>query len=251
MLASRPPPVHAHNLPRQFSARLGYHAGAMTSGPKTSRPKHAEPRPAPRLYLVTPPVADAQAFSTPLAAALAAGDVAAVLLRLAEGDERTLINRAKTLVPVVQEKNAALLIGGHADLVARAGADGAHLVGLAEFTAALAQLKPERIAGVGGLVTRHDAMVAAEAGADYMMFGEPAGGDRPSFQAVEERVAWWAEVFEAPCVAYAGSIEEVTPLVQAGADFIALGDWLWCDPQEIAATVARAAESLRLPESAA
>ena len=80
---------------------------------------------------------------------------------------------------------------------------------------------------------------------------EPAGGDRPSFQAVEERVAWWAEVFEAPCVAYAGSIEEVAPLVQAGADFIALGDWLWRDPQEIAATVARAAESLRLPESAA
>src|ERR1035441_940345 len=74
--------------------------GAMTSGPKTSRsktsrPKQAEARPAPRLYLLTPPVADAVAFSTQLAAALAAGDVAAVLLRLAEADERTQINRAK------------------------------------------------------------------------------------------------------------------------------------------------------------
>ena len=105
--------------------------------------------------------------------------------------------------------------------------------------------------GVGGLVTRHDAMVAAEAGADYLMFGEPAGGERPSFDAIEERVAWWAEVFQAPCVAYAGSLDEVAPLVKAGADFIALGDWLWRDPQEIAATVARAAEHLRVPESAA
>src|SRR5450755_1133116 len=151
MLASRPPPVHAHNLPRQFSARLGYHAGAMTSGPKTSRPKHAEPRPAPRLYLVTPPVADAQAFSTPLAAALAAGDIAAVLLRLSDADERTQINCAKALCPVVQDKGAAALIDGHAGLVARAGADGAHLTGITNFTAALEQLKPERIVGVGGL----------------------------------------------------------------------------------------------------
>ena len=224
----------------------------MISRPQTSRPKQADPRPAPRLYLVTPPVADAQAFSVTLAAALAASDVAAVLLCLAEGDERTQINRAKTLSPAVQDKGAALLLDGHADLVARAGADGAHLTGIAEFTAALELLKPERIVGVGGLTTRHDAMAAAEAGADYVMFGEPgAAGERPSFDAIEERVAWWAEVFEAPCVAYAASDEEVAPLAKAGADFIALGDWLWRDPQAIVETMARAAGHLRLPESAA
>jgi len=224
----------------------------MISRPQTSRPKQADPRPAPRLYLVTPPVADAQAFSVTLAAALAAGDVAAVLLCLAEGDERTQINRAKTLSPAVQDKGAALLLDGHADLVARAGADGAHLTGIAEFTAALELLKPERIVGVGGLTTRHDAMAAAEAGADYVMFGEPgAAGERPSFDAIEERVAWWAEVFEAPCVAYAASDEEVAPLAKAGADFVALGDWLWRDPQAIVETMVRAAGHLRLPESAA
>ena len=224
----------------------------MISRPQTSRPKQADPRPASRLYLVTPPVADAQAFSVTLAAALAAGDVAAVLLRLAEGDERTQINRAKTLSPAVQDKGAALLLDGHADLVARAGADGAHLTGIAEFTSALEQLKPERIVGVGGLTTRHDAMAAAEAGADYVMFGEPgAAGERPSFEAIEERVAWWAEVFEAPCVAYAASDEEVAPLAKAGADFVALGDWLWRDPQAIVETMVRAAGHLRLPESAA
>jgi thiamine-phosphate pyrophosphorylase len=217
-----------------------------------SRPKQAEPRPAPRLYLVTPRIADAQGFSGTLAAALAAADVAAVLLRLAEADERTQINRAKALAPIVQDKGAALLLGGHADLVARAGADGAHLTGMAAFTEAIEQLKPERIVGVGGLATRHDAMVAAEAGADYVMFGEPgAAGERPSFEAIKERIAWWAEVFEVPCVGYAASIDEVAPLVQAGADFVALGDWLWRDAKAVAATVIRAAGKLRLPEGAA
>jgi thiamine-phosphate pyrophosphorylase len=218
----------------------------------TSRPKNAEPRPVPRLYLVTPPVADAQAFSSTLAAALAAGDVAAVLLRLAEADERTQINVIKTLAPAVQIRGAALLLEGHADLVARSGADGAHLNGIDEFSGAIERLKPERIVGAGGMVTRHDAMTAAEAGADYVMFGEPdEAGQRPSFDAVVERVAWWAEVFESPCVAFAADIDEVAPLVAAGADFVALGDWLWRDPQTVAATVAGVAPHLRLPEGAA
>lgn len=83
------------------------------------------------------------------------------------------------------------------------------------------------------------------------MFGEPdEHGQRPSFDAILERVSWWAEVFEAPCVAYAGSIGEIAALVEAGADFVALGDWLWNDPQNIAATVASAAPHLRLPEGA-
>jgi thiamine-phosphate pyrophosphorylase len=95
-------------------------------------------------------------------------------------------------------------------------------------------------------------MSAAEAGADYVMFGEPgAAGERPSFDAIEERIAWWAEVFEAPCVAYAASDEEVAPLAKAGADFVALGDWLWRDPQAITEIVVRAADRLRIAESAA
>ena len=60
----------------------------------------------------------------------------------------------------------------------------------------------------------------------------------PSLDAILERVAWWAEVFEAPCVAFAAGIEEVAPLVRAGADFIALGDWIWRDPRNVAATIA-------------
>jgi thiamine-phosphate pyrophosphorylase len=217
-----------------------------------TRPKRVEPRPAPRLYLITPPIADASAFTATLAEALSVGDVAAVLLRLAETDERGLINRAKALAPVVQDKGAAHLLDGRADLVARAGCDGAHLTGIEAFNEAVERLKPDRIAGCGGLASRHDAMVAAEADADYVMFGEPdAAGSRPSFAAIEERVAWWAEVFEIPCVGYAAAIEEITPLVKAGADFVALGDWLWRDPQQVAATLGRIAPLLRLPETAA
>ena len=213
----------------------------------SSRPKNAAPRPAPRLYLVTPPVDEAQAFAPQLEAAMAAGDVAAVLLRLPEADERTQINRAKALGRIVQDKDAALLLDGHAGLVARAGADGAHLAGIEEFTEALETLKPERIAGAGHLETRHDAMTAAEQGADYVMFGEPGeNGERPEFASIEERVAWWAEVFEAPCVGFAASAGEVALLVTAGADFVALGDWLWNDPRGAAVCVAEAAAHLSL-----
>lgn len=216
-----------------------------------SRPKQAAPRPAPRLYLVTPQLADPSRFMHQLTAALEAGDVAAVLLRLADVDERTSINCAKALAPAVQSKDAALLLDGRPDLVARAGADGAHLTGVAAFSNAVGDLKPERIVGVGGLVSRHDAMLVAEQGADYVMFGEPtADGEGPAKAAIEDRLAWWAEVFEIPCVGFAASIEDVAPLVAAGADFIALGDFLWRDPDSIAATMSQVTRDLRLPEPA-
>ena len=201
---------------------------------------------------MTPQITDASAFSARLMSALEAGDVAAVLLRLGDGHERALINCAKSLAGPVQGKERALLIDGRFDLVARAGADGAHLTGVAAFTDAIGQLKPERIAGAGGLVSRHDAMVVAEQGADYVMFGEPdAAGKRPSLSAIEERVGWWAEVFEIPCVGYAASLDEIAPLALAGADFVALGDFVWRDDDAIASVIAEAGRALRLPEPAA
>lgn len=214
-----------------------------------SRPKQVEPRPAPRLYLVTPRLSDTAGFAGDLASALAGTDVAAVLLRLDETDERTLINRVKILTPVVQDQGAALLLEGHADLVARSGADGAHLSGSKAFTTAIKLLKPERIAGAGTLPSRHDAMHAAETGADYVMFGEPVESDR-DFAAVTDRVAWWTEVFELPCVGYAATFDEIAPLVAAGADFIAF-DILWSDPRGIAAAAGDASARARLPETAA
>jgi thiamine-phosphate pyrophosphorylase len=182
--------------------------------------------------LATPMVADAEAFAPTLAAACAAANIAAVIVRLADGDERTLINRVKALALATEGYETALVVEGHPEIVARAGADGAHLVGIDALIAALPALKPDRIAGAGGLRERHDAMTAAEAGADYVLFGEPdEAGHRPGIDAVLERVAWWAEIFEIPCVAYAAHLNEVERLAVAGADFIALADFTWAgDP---------------------
>lgn len=207
-------------------------------------------RPVPRLYVVTPPVADTTAIAGELAAMVEVVDIAAVLLRLADDAESTLTKRIKALAPVVQKNGAALLIDGHPEIVARGGADGAHLTGIEALQAALPNLKPGRIAGAGGLHTRHDAMVAAEAGADYVMFGEPEeSGRRPPFEAVRDRVEWWAELFEVPCVGFAASFEEVAALAAAGADFVAVGDFIFADPSgPVAATLA--ASRLLVPEPA-
>lgn len=212
-----------------------------------SRPKQTAPRPAPRLYLVTPPVADADAFASELAASVAAADIAAVLLRLSQADDRTLINCVKALAPVVQDKGAALLLDGHPDIVARSGADGAHLSGPDNFSAALPTLKPDRIAGAGDLPSRHDCMVAAETGADYILFGQFSGARANNREAILERVGWLSEIFELPCVGFAESADQIAPLVAAGADFVAL-DYVWSDPRGAAAALADAALLLRLPE---
>ena len=135
--------------------------------------KPAPPRPAPRLYLATPEVDDRRSLPTRLPGLLAAADIAAVLLRLPRADQRSMISRVKALAPAIQNAGAALLLDGHVDLVARAGADGAHLTGIAALEEAMPSLKPDRIAGVGGLATRHDSMAAGELGADYVLFGEP------------------------------------------------------------------------------
>jgi thiamine-phosphate pyrophosphorylase len=202
----------------------------------------------PRLYLATPALAAPATFVPQLEAALHAGDVAAVLLRLEDdADERSLINRVKSIAAVVQRRDTALLLDGKPELVARTGADGAHLYGIEALRAALPALKPDWIAGVGGLRSRHDAMLAGEADADYVMFGEPARrGDRPQFDVIEERLTWWAELFQPPCVGYAANTDEIRPLAQAGADFIALGDWIWTQPGGGEAAVAAAEQILAI-----
>jgi thiamine-phosphate pyrophosphorylase len=208
-------------------------------------------RPAPRLYILTPAVSDPAALSDHLAEASRAVDVAAVLLRLLDTGERGLINIVKAMAPGVQGAGAALLVDGRPDIVARAGADGAHLAGPDALKAAVPRLKPNHIAGAGRLRSRHDAMMVAEAGADYVMFGEPdAAGLRPSHDAVIDRVAWWAEVFEIPCVAYAAALDDIDALVAAGADFVAVGDALFEDPRGLKAAFADAAARLDVAEAA-
>ena len=208
--------------------------------------KPALSRPMPRLYLATPVVDDPRPLIASLPGLLSAVDVAAVLLRLKMADQRGMISAVKALAPSVQNAGAALLLDGHVELVARSGADGAHLTGLASLEEALPSLKPDRVAGVGGLATRHDSMRAGEVGADYVLFGEPdAKGQRPSIEAIAERLQWWAELFEPPCAGFAASREEAYAFAAAGADFVLVGDFVWSDPRGAPAALADAAQAIR------
>ncbi len=208
-----------------------------------------------RLYLITPVLEDAS-FAPQLAEACATGAVAAVLLRLAPADERTLINQVKALGPAAQDNGAALIIttDGKADLAtvaARAGADGVHIQGDPALVREWRErLKSERAIGVGGIRTKDDAMTLGEAGVDYLLFGEPRrDGSLPSLESVVERAAWWAEIFETPCAAYAPTLEAVETLAATNAEFVALGDVVWSHPDGPAAGVKAAADILARQEA--
>ena len=208
--------------------------------------KPVPPRPAPRLYLATPVVDDPSELAASLTGVLAAADVAAVLLRLKPTDQRTMITCAKALAPPIQAAGAAALLDGNVEMVARSGADGAHLTGIAALEEALPSLKPDRIAGIGGLTTRHDSMAAGEAGADYVLFGErDAKGQRPSVEAIAERLEWWAELFEPPCIGFAESGDEAREFASAGADFVLVGDFIWADPRGPAAALSEVEQIIK------
>ena len=208
-------------------------------------------RPVPRLYLTTPEVDEPSLLIESLPGLLAAADVAAVLLKLKPTDPRTMISRIKALAPAIQNSGAALLLDGHVELVARGGADGAHLTGIAAMEEAMPSLKPDRIAGIGGLATRHDSMTAGELGADYVLFGEPdANGQRPSIEAIAERLQWWAELFEPSCVGFAASAEEAYEFAASGADFVLVGDFIWADPRGAAAALEDAGQAIRRAHAA-
>jgi thiamine-phosphate pyrophosphorylase len=194
------------------------------------------------LYLVTPllSVADADAFVGIFASALEAAPIACALVRLAPRAEAHAKAIVTPLVRPARDTDCALLIENDARLAARLGADGVHVAGAGEdLVEAMKSLKPERIVGAGSLRTRDEAMSAGEMGTDYVMFGEPHAGAQAmglaSLMSLTERVAWWAEIFETPCVAFAETIEAAGTLADAGADFVALGDAVWASASPAAA----------------
>lgn len=194
------------------------------------------PQTSPRcsLYLVTPRLsaAGAGAFARIFGEALEAAPVASALVRFASGSEAHAEAIVTPLRGLSGRADCALLVEGDARAAARLGADGVHVAGVGEaLDAAIRRLKPDRIVGAGSLATRDEAMTAGEMGADYVMFGEPREGAQEtgfaSLVSLTERVAWWAEVFETPCVAFAQTIEAAGTLADAGADFVALGEAIW------------------------
>jgi thiamine-phosphate pyrophosphorylase len=184
-----------------------------------------------RLYLITPPAFELAAFTRALGEALAGGDVAAVQLRLKGVGDAEVLRAGEALMRVIQDAGAAFIVNDRPDLAAKLGADGVH-VGQDDASCAEARriMGSGRIVGVTAHNSRHLAMEAAEAGADYVAFGAffATGTKQPQFRAEPEILEIWQETMETPCVAIGGiTVDNAEPLVRAGADFLAVSAGVW------------------------
>ncbi len=193
-----------------------------------------------RLYLITPPAIDLQRFPDLMAAALDAGDIGCVQLRLKDLDDDALRRSIDALRPVVQSRGVAFLMNDRPDLAVQHGCDGAH-VGQSDTPASVARkVLGDRIMGVTCHDSRDLAMTAGDEGADYVAFGAffPTTTKDAKFHASPDLLEWWSELMELPCVAIGGiTAQNCQPLVQAGADFLAVVGAVWNHPEGPAAGV--------------
>lgn len=203
-----------------------------TTGPVPPDPIKVEPC---RLYLITPPVIDLAVFEETFAAAVDAGDIASVQLRLKVGtapaSDDEIRRAAEALMPIAYAADIAFLINDRPDLAAEMGCDGVHIgqddMGYKE---ARKLLGDDAIIGVTCHASRHLAMDAGENGADYVAFGAffPTDTKEPKATADLDLLTWWSGIFEIPCVAIGGiTPENAQPLVEAGADFLAVSGGVW------------------------
>lgn len=184
-----------------------------------------------RLYLITPPALDPDRFAPELEAALSGGDVACVQLRLKEADDAAIRRAARVLQPLVQGRGVAFVMNDRPDLAAELDCDGVH-VGEEDmpYAEARRRLGPDRIVGVTCGASRHRALIAAEAGADYVAFGAffPSGTKAAKHHAEPEVLRDWSETTVVPCCAIGGITQaNCGPLVEAGADFLAVIGAIW------------------------
>ncbi len=194
-----------------------------------------------RLYLITPPRIE-DAFGAALAAALAAGDVAAVQLRLKDTPDADVLRIGARLKPIVQDAGTAFIVNDRPDLAAKLGADGVHIgQGDAPYAEARAALGKDKTIGVTCHASKHLAMEAAEAGADYVAFGAffPTQTKDAPIRADLDLLSWWQEAMEIACVAIGGiTVDRAEALARAGADFIAVSAGVWRHADGPAAAVA-------------
>jgi len=195
-----------------------------------------------RLYLITPPkIDDLAAFGRLLAGALDAGDVAALQIRLKDVSDDVIAAAVDALSPIAQARGVAVILNDRPDLAARLGCDGVH-VGQSDTPYAQARkiMGKDAMIGVTCHDSRHLAMEAAEAGADYVAFGAffpTATKDAPT-RAEPEILSIWQETMEVPCVAIGGiTADNAEGLAKAGADFLAVSAGVWAHPDGPAAAV--------------
>jgi len=183
------------------------------------------------LYLITPPKLDAKAFSESLKQAFEGGNVASLQLRLKDVQDDEILRAAEILMPVAQSADVAFILNDRPDLAAKLGVDGVH-VGQEDFSYADARtaMGPDRIVGVTCHNSRHLAIEAAEAGADYVAFGAffPTQTKEAKVRADIDTLRWWAKTMVVPCVAIGGiEVENAKLLIEAGADFLAVSAGVW------------------------
>jgi thiamine-phosphate pyrophosphorylase len=196
----------------------------------------AEDRPPTRLYLITPPILEPDAFARELEEALSGGDVACLQLRLKDVADDVVRRATAVLKPIAQAHSAAFIMNDRPDLAAELECDGVH-VGEEDmpYAAARRLLGPDRIIGVTCGNSRDRAIAAAEAGADYVAFGaffpSPTKGGA-KYRSDPELLRDWSETTVVPCCAIGGITQEnCGPLVEAGADFLAVISSIWSHPQ--------------------
>ncbi|MEM8987264.1 MAG: thiamine phosphate synthase [Pseudomonadota bacterium] len=200
-----------------------------------------------RLYLITPPIVeDAKGFADAFESVLDAGDVACLQVRLKSADgvaapDDHVLAVAAACHGVTAPREIPLLINDRPDLAQQAGAEGVHIgQGDAPYAEARALLGEDAVIGVTCHASRHLAMVAGEAGADYVAFGAffPTATKTPSAAATPEILTWWSELFVVPSVAIGGvTAENCGELSNAGADFVAVSSGVWTHPDGPAAGV--------------
>ncbi|MBA2935811.1 thiamine phosphate synthase [Sphingomonas sp. CGMCC 1.13654] len=187
-------------------------------------------RPACQLYLISPPTIT-PAFVDTLAATLDGGPVAAFQLRLLGIDDHAIAKLAEPIQKLCADRDVAFLVSESIGLAKRLGADGVHFEhGLDDVREARQVLGPAAQIGVSAADSRHLAMEAGEAGADYISFGAfyPSITKDSDARPDPSILSWWTTLFELPCVAVGGiTPDNAVPLVKAGADFLAVCGAIW------------------------
>jgi thiamine-phosphate pyrophosphorylase len=202
-----------------------------------------------RLYLITPPaIADLAGFGRALGEALEGGDVGALQLRLKDVGDEIIEAAAHLMRPMARARGIPLILNDRPDLAARFDCDGVH-VGQddAPYAEARRIVGADRVVGVTCHDSRHLAMDAAEAGADYVAFGAffPTATKEAKTRADPELLQIWQESMLTPCVAIGGiTPANCAPLVAAGADFIAASAAVWTHPDGPRAAVAAFNEAI-------
>jgi len=194
-----------------------------------------------RLYLITPPRLDPGHFRDQLSAALDAADVGAVQLRLKDADDDAIRRAADALLPVADSRGVVFILNDRPDLAAETGCDGVHIGQTdAAYSEARATVGSEAIIGVTCHDSRDLAIEACERGADYVAFGAffPTDTKQAKTRADVSILEWWSHVMVSPSVAIGGiTPENCAPLVNAGADFLAVVSAVWDHPDGPAASI--------------